>query len=74
MASLVILEWAAASAAVWFAAEASGTGSTLSLLTAAVSAIVAGLARQPAFRSLCAREMEALYGRLRSGVSRGGAR
>lgn len=72
--ALALLEWTAATTAVWFAVEASGTGSTLSILTAAVCAIVAGLARQLAFRGMLAREMDALYGRLRLGVSRGGAR
>ncbi|MCF4125016.1 hypothetical protein [Methylobacterium sp. SyP6R] len=68
------LEWAAAGTAVWFAVEASGTGSTLSILTVAVSAIVAGLARQLAFQAMRARDMDALYDRLRLAVPRGGAR
>lgn len=73
MASLVIVEWAAATAAAGFAVEASASGSTLSMLTAAVCAISAGMARQLAFQGRLAREMDALCGRLGLG-SRGGVR
>ncbi|KMO32500.1 hypothetical protein [Methylobacterium aquaticum] len=73
MASLVILEWAAAAAAAGFAVEASASGSTLSILTAAVCAIAAGMARQLAFQAMRARDMEALCARL--GITpQGGAR
>ncbi|WP_288581996.1 hypothetical protein [uncultured Methylobacterium sp.] len=73
MASLVIVEWVAATAAVGFAVEASASGSTLSMLTAAVCAIAAAMARQLAFQGRLVREMDALCGRLGLG-RQGGAR
>lgn len=73
MASLVIVEWVAATVAVGFAVEASASGSTLSMLTAAVCGIAAAMARQLAFQGRLAREMDALCGRLGLG-RQGGAR
>lgn len=71
--TFALLEWTAAAAAVWFAVEASGTGSTLSMLTAAMCAIAAGMVRQFAFQAMRTRDMDALCARL--GLrSRGGAR
>lgn len=73
MASLVIVEWVAATAAIGFAVEASASGSTFSILTAAVCGIAAAMARQLAFQGRLAREMDALCGRLGLG-RQGGAR
>lgn len=71
---LVFLEWGSIIAAAWCAAEAQAAASPFLAMVAVMAAVIAGLTRSLALQGMLTREMDALYGRLRLGMPRGGTR